>query len=224
MRTALSLIAVLVAASALAQAEEPYKVEARGERYALALDVHPLGDGKAECDVSITDLSSNAVIWEPHLGGKDYKAAKEIDGQRYQIEVNVHRSSPSVTAHLVIERQGVIVDSLFAGWRGPSHLLQINASGAYLTGVEVKGPQVVRRVDPAYPAEARTSGVTGIVILQILIDKTGVVRQVLPLKELGHGLDEAATDAVKQWRFRPVTLNDKPVDVVSNLTVRFILR
>jgi protein TonB len=127
----------------------------------------------------------------------------------------------SVTAFLVIERQGVRIDSLFAGWRGSSHLLQMNASGAYFVGGDVKEPQVVTRVEPAYPAEARMSGVTGIVILVILIDKTGEVRQVLPIKELDHGLSEAAADAVKQWRFRPATLNGKAVDVLYNLTVRY---
>jgi hypothetical protein len=136
MRNALSLIAVLVTVSALAQAEEPYKVEARGERYSLALDVHPLGNGKAELDVSITDLASNTVIWQPHLAANDPKVAKEIDGQRYEIDVVMH--TQSVTAFLVIGSQGVMIDSLFAGWRGSSHLLQMNASGAYFTSGDVK--------------------------------------------------------------------------------------
>ncbi len=43
------------------------------------------------------------------------------------------------------------------------------------------------------------------------------------LKGLPFGLDQAAADAVKRWRFKPGTLNGAPVDVIFNLTVNFKL-
>ncbi len=61
-------------------------------------------------------------------------------------------------------------------------------------------------------------------IVQAIIDKQGNVTNVKVLKGLPMGLEEAAVDAIKQWRFRPATLNGKPVTVYYNLTVNFKLQ
>lgn len=55
----------------------------------------------------------------------------------------------------------------------------------------------------------------------MVIDHTGVVRDARVLKPLPFGLDQAALDAVKQWTFRPATLNGTAVDVLFNLTINF---
>ena len=90
-------------------------------------------------------------------------------------------------------------------------------------GGDVKAPVVLGRVNPMYSEEARQARVSGIVILEVLIDKTGVVREANVLKGLPMGLSEAAADAVRQWTFEPATKNGEPVDVVFNLTINFKL-
>ena len=55
------------------------------------------------------------------------------------------------------------------------------------------------------------------------IAKGGSVRDVQVLKGLPFGLDQAAVEAVKKWKFKPGTLNGQPVDVIFNLTVNFKL-
>jgi TonB family protein len=91
----------------------------------------------------------------------------------------------------------------------------------YRVGIDAKAPVVISRVEPVYPAEARAHGVYGIVILETVIDRDGKVRDVKILKPLPFGVDQAAADAVKQWKFRPGTRNGEPVDVIFNLTVQF---
>ena len=54
-----------------------------------------------------------------------------------------------------------------------------------------------------------------------MIGKDGSVKDATVLKGLPEGLSEAAMNAVRQWRFRPGTLNGEPVDVIFNLTVNF---
>ena len=70
---------------------------------------------------------------------------------------------------------------------------------------------------------ARKARISGIVIVECIIDKTGNVTNVQVLKPLPFGLDQAAVEAVKRWKFKPGTLNGQPVDVIFNLTVNFKL-
>ena len=58
----------------------------------------------------------------------------------------------------------------------------------------------------------------------VRIDKEGNVTNVKVLKGLPMGLEESAVDAIKTWRFKPATLNGKPVMVYYNLTVNFKLQ
>lgn len=95
--------------------------------------------------------------------------------------------------------------------------------GPIRVGGDVKAPVVMERVDPVYTAEARKRGITGIVIVEAIIGRDGLVKKVTVLKPLPYGLDQAAVDAVKQWKFKPGTLEGKPVDVIYTLTVNFNL-
>jgi TonB family protein len=88
-------------------------------------------------------------------------------------------------------------------------------------GGDVKAPVIESRVEPLMPAEAAAANIHGIVILEIIVDRNGNVRDVQVLKPLPHGLDQAAVDAVKQWKYRPGTLNGVPVDVIYNITLEF---
>ena len=88
-------------------------------------------------------------------------------------------------------------------------------SGNVLAPVRVHSP------DPHYPEEARHARVQGVVILQTIIDKVGNVTDVSVLKGLPSGLTEAAVEAVSSWRFRPATLEGKPVAVYYLVTVSF---
>jgi len=90
-------------------------------------------------------------------------------------------------------------------------------------GGDVKAPVLINRVDPIYPEEAKTAGIFGIVIVEATIDENGIVRSVKVLKALEPSLDRAAIDAVRQWKFKPGTKNDKPVPVLFNLTINFRL-
>ena len=103
----------------------------------------------------------------------------------------------------------------------PQAEAQQGATGPYRVGDDVKAPVLMERVEPEYPELARKARISGIVIAELLIDKTGRVQEARVLKGLPFGLDEAALAAVKQWSFRPGTLDGNPVDVLFNVTVSF---
>src|ERR1051326_8954971 len=91
-------------------------------------------------------------------------------------------------------------------------------------GGDVKAPVATTRVEPQYTEIARKARIEGIVIIEAIIDAHGNVTDVRILKGLPFGLDTAAMDAVKRWKFTPGTLNGQPVPVIFNLTVNFRLQ
>lgn len=97
-------------------------------------------------------------------------------------------------------------------------------TGPLRPGGDIKPPVVVRRVEPEYTEAARKQRLQGIVIIEAVIDAEGNVTQARILKGLAGGLDESALKAVRQWKFRPGTLEGRPVPVIFDLMVRFRLQ
>lgn len=84
-------------------------------------------------------------------------------------------------------------------------------------------PVLVSEARIAYPAMAKAAGAEGAVVMDLLIDSQGKVRQVTLLKGPGRGLNEAAMEAIKKFEFKPAFVQDKPVAVKIRYTYRFIL-
>jgi len=87
-------------------------------------------------------------------------------------------------------------------------------------GGDIQPPVKVRHVAPVYPGLALQAHVSGIVILEAVIAEDGAVRDVKVLRGKPL-LDEAAVEAVRQWRFTPTLLNGQTVPVVMTVTVSF---
>ena len=81
---------------------------------------------------------------------------------------------------------------------------------------------LIRRVQPTYPALARQGRIQGSVVLSAVISRDGMIErlQVLNGQPL---LEQAAIEAVRQWRYRPYLLNGEPVEVETQITVNFTL-
>ena len=76
---------------------------------------------------------------------------------------------------------------------------------------------------PRLPAAAKLQDVSGQVVLQALVLKDGTVGDVdlLHVSAPGLGLEQAAIQAVKKWRYKPAKLDGQPVDALVNIFVAF---
>ena len=81
---------------------------------------------------------------------------------------------------------------------------------------------LVHRVEPDYPEEARRQGVQGAVVLEVHINPDGAVRE-LKLISGPSVLTHAATDAVRQWKFKPHTINGHRAEMQTVVTLNFRL-
>ena len=96
-------------------------------------------------------------------------------------------------------------------------------SGPVRVGGDVKAPIITNRVQPEYTETARKARVSGVVVVEAIINKSGEVEQVHVIKGLPMGLSDKAEEAVKQWHFKPGTMGGQPVEVIFDLTVNFKL-
>ncbi|MGC9157701.1 MAG: energy transducer TonB, partial [Terracidiphilus sp.] len=86
----------------------------------------------------------------------------------------------------------------------------------------IAGGLLVKRIDPVYPEIAKMARISGTVVIDATISKTGAIEnpRVLSGPEM---LRTAAIDAVRNWRYRPYRLNGEPVDVETTVKVVFAL-
>lgn len=87
-----------------------------------------------------------------------------------------------------------------------------------------KMPSVVSDVRIPYPAEAKAKKIEGKVVLELLIDGSGQVRDVRLVSGPGYGLNEAAVEAIRRFRFQPAEIEGKPVAVRIPFTYNFVLQ
>lgn len=88
---------------------------------------------------------------------------------------------------------------------------------------KVVAPKLENRVEPRYPLDARRQHQQGINIYEAIISPTGCVREIRILKATYPLLDVAGMEAIAHWRYKPATLDGKPVSVYLTVTVTFSL-
>jgi protein TonB len=107
------------------------------------------------------------------------------------------------------------------GADSPSSTIAPDAAGPLAIGNGVKSPVVIRRVEPIYPPLAIRAHMSGSIVLECIIDKSGRIRDVRVVTSSFAAFEQPAIDAVRQWLFAPGTLNGQAVDTIFELTVKF---
>lgn len=95
--------------------------------------------------------------------------------------------------------------------------------GSFSVGGRVTPPVPLYRPDPEYSEEARKAKLQGIVIVEVVVDENGRVRNPKILQSLGLGLDEQAVKSVLTWKFKPAMRAGKPVAVTIDVHTSFRL-
>jgi TonB family protein len=95
--------------------------------------------------------------------------------------------------------------------------------GVYRVGGGISAPTILYQVEPEYSEEARKAKYNGEVTLTVVVDATGMVKNVKVVRGVGMGLDEKAIEAVSKWKFKPGMKNGQPVAVMANIVVTFRL-
>jgi TonB family protein len=86
---------------------------------------------------------------------------------------------------------------------------------------DVLAPEILDRTVPKFPDWAAAEKLPRYVVLELVIDRTGVVRETRVLRAVHPDLEAIAIEAVRTWEFSPGTRDGEPVDVFFNVSVQF---
>lgn len=95
-------------------------------------------------------------------------------------------------------------------------------ANAVRVGGSVKPPVKIKDVQPLYPDIAKSARATGAVVIEATIDTEGNVADARVVRSVPL-LDQAALNAVEQWKYEPLMRDGKPVPAVMTVTVNFKL-
>ena len=88
----------------------------------------------------------------------------------------------------------------------------------------VTAPVLIKKVNPAYPPEAKKEHVQGEVIFRLQINEEGVPEQIQVVSSVDNRLTQAALQAVQEWRYTPATKDSAPVRIECMVNVVFTLK
>jgi protein TonB len=106
-----------------------------------------------------------------------------------------------------------------------AHAGRKSSAGAASGTIASQGPVLLSRIIPTYPEHARTLGVEGQVVLRFIVDESGRVERDIKVIASIPMLDQAAIDAVRQWRFAPaLDRSGNPVPAAVSVPLQFTLQ
>lgn len=175
----------------------------------FAVDIH--GDNLgAQLEGSVRQWSSDPnlaqTIRDTVLGLND-SAVTAVKGWRYDPPAEA-----PLTFAITIRFGSVPEQDIFAPAPAPDKVLRV--------GGAIKPPVKTVDVRPVYPPDALAARVEGVVILEAKVGVDGSVDEARVIKSIPL-LDQAAIDAVKQWKFVPTLMNGVPTAVIMTTTIEF---
>lgn len=90
----------------------------------------------------------------------------------------------------------------------------------------ISEPVILEREEPAYPKEAKKQKIAGKVALEVVVHRDGTVGDLglVWACPQGYGLEQAAAETVRSWRFEPAMRDDQAVDASTVVVVDFALK
>ncbi len=95
--------------------------------------------------------------------------------------------------------------------------------GIFRIGGKVAEANIIEKVAPEYPEQARQAHIQGVVEFTAVIGEDGLVKHLELVR--GHPLlVDAAKDAVLRRKYRPTRLNGNPVSIMTDVVISFTLQ
>jgi TonB family protein len=205
----------------------------------LAGRIHDSGGGAVgNATVILIDQKTSAVFMTVS-GAEGNFVLNALPYGEYELKVlrrgfDVYRAPQVVLEHGRDISENISL-KVAAGSNGEVEAWEGGASGQPEAGIEgatarvqvegkVQATGVVDKVAPIYPQSAKSAGVQGSVKLDAIIGMDGRPKLLRVVNtEINPELARSAIEAVSKWRYRPMLVNGKPVEVETTVTVVYSL-
>jgi TonB family protein len=98
----------------------------------------------------------------------------------------------------------------------------VKGAGPVAVSAKVMEGQLLTKVSPTYPVDAKKARILGKVVLNAVVGKDGNIENLVPASGPKE-LQQSALDAVRQWTYKPFLLNGEPIEVKTTITVTYTL-
>jgi TonB family protein len=179
----------------------------------------------AAADEDVTD-TANSAKHSSEIATKETSTAEPVEAplvvkSGMEPRIKAKAAPPDAPAPSVIgmadTASGESITNLVDSGSNPKPVLQkMNVSQGVSAGL------LLKKVDPVYPANAVRMRIEGSVLLDATISKTGNITG-LKVVSGDPQLARAAADAVKRWKYAPYLLNGEPVEIQTQITIKFKL-
>lgn len=194
----------------------------------VAIDFKPAPDGPAA--VAVAPAIEPGTLKEIRYSGLTAPVREAVasslpvhEGDAYSADAlaRIREVARRVDEHLTVTHQ-----RLNAGQSPAEYSLRISyaptAPQRIRVGGNVQSAQLITKVMPKYPPDAKLARIQGKVRLNVVINKDGTVQDV-QIADGDPALTETAVEAVRQWVYKPTLLNGQPVEVQTVVDVNFTL-
>ncbi len=189
-----------------------------GPRSSSGASKAPYTLGEAPADLANTPA---AQVESPRASVRDSAVSKEAEPAAQAPQDSQSTLSPAPESEKKSDRPRGTVSvsaSAYPSIRVPPELKSESSASAETLQIG----QSISRTDPVYPEDAERQHIEGTVKLRAFVGKDGSVENV----EVVSGpplLASDAVDAVRQWRYKPTLLGNRPIEVAQDVTIVFRL-
>ena len=89
---------------------------------------------------------------------------------------------------------------------------------------DMQSPELVNKVQPNYPANARSNGEQGRVVFYAVIESDGTLSHLTLIQRATSTLESAASYAIRQWHYKPAACGPTPIRMQTSIPVDFWLQ
>lgn len=149
--------------------------------------------------------------------------AKEVPKEPVPIVIGVTMDSTTATGGFAVQVGNTTYGKAQKEVVDPGSVKNYAAPKYAPPGSADSEPVIIGEVKVDYPAEAKKNDIEGDVRLRVTTDETGLVTAVSVISGPGYGLNEAARDALKRFKFKPAIKGGEAVGYTFTYTYRFLL-
>jgi len=153
----------------------------------------------------------------PDISRVEYSAFNKLGDKRIPHEVHAFRDRTAIVTTRVTG-----VTPITEG--DPAPLAPPTNSEFWPQCDDMQSPELVKKVQPNYPPIARSNGEQGRVVFYAVIESDGTLSHLTLIQRAAPTLESAASDAIRQWHYKPAACSSTPIRMQTSIPVDFWLQ